>query len=384
MSKIKLLTTCLAVMMSLGVTSCNQTEKNIDYIDNEITAQTETARSIAIKMLGSGTNGQGYPWKSFTYTLSPADSLATDIEVSVYFADNRNNASSYLTATHDSSTKTVTVTCLQPFDSYGYVHLESAYSSSVYANVQIGYTAKYSNGLLNSEITLGYNSSLFNALQASWVDTVSLNTEGVTTGYYDGLTPGYAGDAFAAESNSAIESAVLPTFTKTLTSSSGLTLNDITDTTNISVFNGHDTAKNCLFNAMFEAFSEWINYNNTWFGTARSMDEPDEEINLAYCFEKKLRVAVNNYSLSSSEYEVIRNFHTANSNRLVFKADALISITNISFKIAKWVSPSIQTQTISYNTGWDLDKITLTSVANPAYSSFTAQSISPETNTINF
>ncbi len=164
MLKIKLLV--LPILASIGLsalTGCErkpevQTKEEILIIDND---EKIVVKNMTVKMLSSGTDANNHPYKTYSYSISPADAAYTDIDIYVTFADNRNNGSDYLTATVDSNAQTFTITCLAAFDSVATVRLQARVGGA-YAEITVNYRQKLEGvggNILPQEYTVELNRS---------------------------------------------------------------------------------------------------------------------------------------------------------------------------------------------------------------------------------
>lgn len=156
--KLKLLAALIIVSAStFSIMGCN-IKNNQSFSDDVIASS-----GIQIKRLTSGTNN-GYPYQTFSFTTVNTF-LKTKTTASISFADNRTNPSAYLTtmvSETDPTNKTVTVTCLQAFDSRATLTLTNG---SATGSVTIDYQQKYlgitgiSGGMYRY---LSYNSNKYN------------------------------------------------------------------------------------------------------------------------------------------------------------------------------------------------------------------------------
>lgn len=97
---------------------------------------------LAVQRLKSGADSNNHPFQTFSYETVPVNSLYSDLDVTTSFV-NGTSCSNYVTTQHDASNKTITLTCLQPFNTAINLHLEAHYKSSVYADVTVRYLPKY-------------------------------------------------------------------------------------------------------------------------------------------------------------------------------------------------------------------------------------------------
>ena len=160
--KIKLLSALLLLSASaFSIAGCNNINVNMQTEENIV------CHGLNIKRLSSGTDGNGHPYKTFSFTTS-AVYIKTATTATITFADNRANPDTYLTAVvneTDPNNKTVTVTCLQAFNSQATLTLRSG---SATGSVTIDYQQKYlglvgiSGGMSRY---LSYNSNKYNPYQ---------------------------------------------------------------------------------------------------------------------------------------------------------------------------------------------------------------------------
>lgn len=123
-------------LISLLLVGCNSnihdSESNVSEHGTNV-----SEHGIKVRSLGSGTDVDGYEYKTYAYVVVPSNST-TPIAASVSFADSRADGSSYLTATVDNAVKEFTITCIAPFDSQATVRIYATIGSA-YADVTVDY-----------------------------------------------------------------------------------------------------------------------------------------------------------------------------------------------------------------------------------------------------
>lgn len=127
----------------LGVVGCSNVEPT--KIEEELFVFKEEdviSQGMKIQRLTSGADSNNHPYQTFSYETVPVNSPYSDLDVTISFV-NGTSCSDYVTAQHDASNKTITLTCLQPFNTVINLHLEAHYKSSVYADVKVRYLPKY-------------------------------------------------------------------------------------------------------------------------------------------------------------------------------------------------------------------------------------------------
>ena len=185
----KITTLCLSLFTALGLVSCGAIDSKDEIPQDVIETSDVETHNMEINMLSTGVDLNDHPYQTFSYVTLPSSSPYHEIDVSCYF-NGGGSCSQFLTCTHDSANKTITVTCLQPFSTLITVHLESHYNSSVFANITVHYLPKYST-LLKTYLELyeedSQNSGQYiertatAAYEDSFEFTVSANTEGVVS-----------------------------------------------------------------------------------------------------------------------------------------------------------------------------------------------------------
>lgn len=174
----------------IAFSGCSSPETEIKEED-PIVFETGDIKSsgLAIQRLISGADSNNHPYQTFSYETVPVNSPYSDIDVTTAFV-NGTSCSDYVTTQHDASNKTITLTCLQPFNTVIKLHLEAHYKSSVYADVSVRYLPKYSTILRNylelyEEDTQNSGQYVERTVTAAYEDsfefTVSTNTEGVVS-----------------------------------------------------------------------------------------------------------------------------------------------------------------------------------------------------------
>lgn len=185
----KITTLCLSLFTALGLVSCGAMDSKDEIPQDVIETSDVETNNMEINMLSTGVDLNDHPYQTFSYVTLPSSSPYHEIDVSCYF-NGGGSCSQYLTCTHDSANKSITITCLQPFSTLITVHLESHYNSNVFANITVHYLPKYST-LLKTYLELyeedPQNSGQYIArtVTAAYEDsfdfTVSANTEGVVS-----------------------------------------------------------------------------------------------------------------------------------------------------------------------------------------------------------
>lgn len=185
----KITTLCLSLFTALGLVSCGAIDSKDEIPQDVIETSDVETHNMEINMLSTGVDLNDHPYQTFSYVTLPSSSPYHEIDVSCYF-NGGSSCSQYLTCTHDSANKTITVTCLQPFSTLITVHLESHYNSSVFANITVHYLPKYSTILktyleLYEEDSQNSGQYIERTVTAAYEDsfefTVSINTEGVVS-----------------------------------------------------------------------------------------------------------------------------------------------------------------------------------------------------------
>ena len=127
----------------LGIAGCSHAEPT-KIEEDPIVFETGDIKSsgLAVQRLISGADSNNHPYQTFSYETVPVNSPYSDIDVTTAFV-NGTSCSDYVTTQHDASNKTITLTCLQPFNRVIKLHLEAHYKSSVYADVTVRYLPKY-------------------------------------------------------------------------------------------------------------------------------------------------------------------------------------------------------------------------------------------------
>ena len=125
----------LSIYSAYNKSSSGTTSENTNGMETTISA----VQGINIKRLSSGTDGNGYPYQVFSYETVPTYTKNA-CNVSLSFADNRNNPTDYLTISHDVENRQITVTCAAAFDSQATITFSSGTAS---ATVTVDYQQKY-------------------------------------------------------------------------------------------------------------------------------------------------------------------------------------------------------------------------------------------------
>lgn len=185
----KITTLCLSLFTALGLVSCGAIDSKDEIPQDVIETSDVETHNMEINMLSTGVDLNDHPYQTFSYVTLPSNSPYHEIDVSCYF-NGGDSCSQYLTCTHDSANKTITVTCLQPFSTLITVHLESHYNSNVFANITVHYLPKYSTSLrtyleLYEEDPQNSGQYIERTVTAAYEDSfvfaVSANTEGVVS-----------------------------------------------------------------------------------------------------------------------------------------------------------------------------------------------------------
>lgn len=131
----------LAVVGGLSVYSAyNNKSKVADTATTGELNTTITAVSgINVKRLSSGTDANSNPYQVFTYETVPTYTKNA-CNITCAFADGRNNPTDYLTLAHDAINRTLTVTCIDAFDSQATITFTSGNAS---ASVTVDYKQKF-------------------------------------------------------------------------------------------------------------------------------------------------------------------------------------------------------------------------------------------------
>ena len=150
MKKILLPLLITSSLLSFGCSAkhTNSVDPGSDSADINISSEEIIGHGINAKKLSSGLDANGHRYITFSYTISPNDAFYHAVTASITFADSR-VAASYLTAAVDSENKTVTVTCLQAFDSVATLRLSAAFGNA-YCDIQIDYKVKMLDCSVNS------------------------------------------------------------------------------------------------------------------------------------------------------------------------------------------------------------------------------------------
>lgn len=127
----------------IAFSGCSSSDVEVKKED-PIVIETEDIKlsGLAVQRLTSGADSNNHPFQTFSYETVPVNSPYSDIDVTISFV-NGTPCSNYVTTQHDASNKTITLTCLQPFNTVINLHLEAHYNSSVYADVTVRYLPKY-------------------------------------------------------------------------------------------------------------------------------------------------------------------------------------------------------------------------------------------------
>ena len=112
-----------------------QGDQSMDVIRNE---------GIEVKFLSSKTNSDGTFSKTFTYAIAP-QSAPQEVKLTLAWANSSKTESvaDYVTATSDSSAKTITVTCKKAFSTVINLSIESTARVGVKSTVTLNYVQKW-------------------------------------------------------------------------------------------------------------------------------------------------------------------------------------------------------------------------------------------------
>lgn len=179
MKKNNLFKLSLLAFSVLGVVGCSNVEPVTK--EEQIIQENEdiVSHGVQVQRLSSGVDANDHPYQSFTYITTPSTASASTIDVSAAFVGG-GSCSSYLTVSHNASTKTITATCLQPFSTLIKIHIQSHYNSSAYADVTVHYTQKFNEGfkgVFSPENDGTFDMLFADYLMNTWESVSSLTTE---------------------------------------------------------------------------------------------------------------------------------------------------------------------------------------------------------------
>lgn len=202
----KLITLCMSFLTTLGLVSCGATDSKVvnespveTFLEPDI-----VSHGIKINKLATGTDANEHEYQTFSFVVVPSSSVHKDCTASISFADNRQNGSSYLTATVDNNGGTCTVTMLDYFDSVATLKLQNNYYSNVYAEVTIRLNPRYTIKCNSFDVETLYSSSgadtkINSYLAQNFYADMTVNTEESTNAYQNGFTVSrYVSDADTA------------------------------------------------------------------------------------------------------------------------------------------------------------------------------------------
>lgn len=97
---------------------------------------------VRMAQVGNVTNADGSVTQTYSYTVVPENATTQDVEASVSFIESSDNCSSFVTASVDCDSKTVSITCHQAFDKRIQVVLKSVRYPDKIATIQVDYVKK--------------------------------------------------------------------------------------------------------------------------------------------------------------------------------------------------------------------------------------------------
>lgn len=370
--KKKILFLSISLLMAIPLlNSCSVREAKEQSIEeNPIAVENNdiVEHGLKVRTVTSGTDGNGNPTQTFSYTTTPENPTLNQIDISISFADSRQNGSSYLTFTHDATNKTVTIACLQAFNSLATLHMESHFNSNVYADVSIHYNPRYTDAFTDTtwnitSTTNNQSNNLFNCFDSIFTSTVSLNTEGAV--------PHYQGYGFSPLSFDYLT--LLDAFTYSINSSPS-------SVSNITLTSDQDL-NDAWIDAVKGGVEDWLDNNKNLFdGVYSSSAYNASTINIITCIQNALIETVAHYSITYSQYQILESALSGRSVTIYFNNIATVS--NVQAKLLVDDTETAQGTLYKSFTSQSFSLQNITFAANvftlPSYSTMSTSSITPE------
>lgn len=202
----KLITLCMSFLTTLGLVSCGATDpKAVNESPVETFLESDiVSHGMKINRLATGIDANEHEYQTFSFVVVPSTSVHKACSASISFADNRQNGSSYLTASVDNQGGTCTVTMLNYFDSVATLKLQNNYYSNVYAEVTIRLNPRYTIKCNSFDVETLYSSSgadtkINSYLAQNFYADMIANTEESSNAYQNGFTvSSYVSNSYTA------------------------------------------------------------------------------------------------------------------------------------------------------------------------------------------
>lgn len=130
-----------------GLAACaffNATPNPEDQVEGNDSGDVIRNEGIEVKFLSSKTNEDGTFSKTFTYEITPA-AAPQDVKLAFAWQDSSatGNIADFVSATSDSSAKTITVTCKKAFSTVINLTIQSTLNAGATAKVTLNYVQKW-------------------------------------------------------------------------------------------------------------------------------------------------------------------------------------------------------------------------------------------------